>query len=68
VLPYLSALENALAFKGALHNVQFSYHLNCVVYMYHGVGFYTAWLLPAAIVGLLVFLFGIFTMGLDYYG
>ncbi|CAH1775497.1 unnamed protein product [Owenia fusiformis] len=29
------------------------------------LGFYTAWLLPAAVVGLLVFLYGIFTMSID---
>lgn len=28
----------------------------------HFSGFYTGWLLPAAIVGLLVFLYGVFTM------
>ena len=29
------------------------------------LGFYTAWLLPAAVVGLLVFLFGLFTIQLN---
>jgi len=29
------------------------------------VGFYTAWLMPAAVVGLLVFLFGVFTISLN---
>jgi len=33
-----------------------------------GLGFYTAWLLPASIVGVLVFLYGVFTVGDDNYG
>ena len=33
--------------------------------VYDVSGFYTAWLLPAAIVGLTVFLYGLFTLGRD---
>ena len=37
----------------------------CVCVRVARIGFYTAWLLPAAVVGLLVFLFGLFTVGLN---
>ena len=37
------------------------YNVHCLL-----LGFYTAWLLPAAVVGLLVFLFGVFTMQLNH--
>jgi len=41
--------------------------VHCLI-LRDGVGFYTAWLLPAAVVGLLVFLYGLFSMGNDTYG
>ena len=37
------------------------YYLYCVFI----AGFYTAWLMPAAIVGVLVFMYGLFTIGMN---
>lgn len=37
-------------------------YINLSLYLIFCLGFYTAWLLPAAIVGLLVFMYGVFTM------
>lgn len=49
-------------FPWAFRDSQKSKTFNTIISFYYSIGFYTGWLLPAALVGLLVFLYGIVTI------